>query len=116
MTLSEILNRAADLLADKGWNRGYYQSPEGCLCAVGAITLAAGGCFSYDEDGTPDDFQGPNDDSRGIYAAMEAVEQAVSGSVGVDAARDLVTWNDDPDRTQQEVIDTFRSVAKEYAR
>ena len=78
MSVHAVLTGAADLIELKGWVQEGYQSPDGCLCTVGAIVLAAGSGFKYDEDGEPEDFIG----------------------------------NDEPGRTQGEVLSVLRAAAK----
>lgn len=117
MSVHAVLTGAVDLIELKGWVQEGYQSPDGCLCTVGAIVLAAGSGFKYDEDGEPEDFIG-NDD---IYAALEAIETVIGSPTGEPAytktvvARpewDTVSWNDEPGRTQGEVLSVLRAAAK----
>ena len=115
MTTAELLTKAADLLVEKGWTRETYQDGNGCMCAVGAITVAAGGSFIYDEDDAPEDFTGPNCDTDPIYAAIEAVENVVNGAVSSRASFCVVEWNDEQGRTAGEVIDVIRFAAKQVS-
>lgn len=107
MNAQEVLTKAADLIELKGWTRGQFQDEAGCLCTVGAIVLAGGGSFKYDEDGTPDDYDDPSDTGFGIADALNAVELVVGP--------ELVTWNDDPDREKSDVVNALRTAAKRVA-
>lgn len=43
METAEILNKAADVIAERGWHRGAYENPhDGGVCAMGAMCVAAG--------------------------------------------------------------------------
>jgi hypothetical protein len=39
----ELLHKAKALIIERGWTRGLYEGPGGCLCAKGALYVAAGG-------------------------------------------------------------------------
>jgi hypothetical protein len=104
---NEVLIKAAELIEAKGWTQKQFQDSAGCLCTVGAIVLAGGGSFRYNEDGLPDDYDDPSDAGFGIGDALAAVEAVVGP--------ELVTWNDDPDREQSEVVDALRTAAKRVA-
>lgn len=117
MSVYLVLTGAADLIERKGWVQEGFQSADGCLCTVGAIVLAAGSEFVYDEDGDPEDFIGNED----IYGALEAVESVIGRPAGdVDDERsvharpewDTVAWNDEPGRVQAEVLAALRAAAR----
>ncbi|OZE35651.1 MULTISPECIES: hypothetical protein [unclassified Rhodococcus (in: high G+C Gram-positive bacteria)] len=107
MNAQEVLTKAADLIEVKGWTRGQFQDEAGCLCTVGAIILAGGGSFKYDEDGRPDDYEDPADTGFGITDAFKALEELVG--------QELVTWNDGLDRDKSDVVNAMRAAAKRVA-
>ncbi len=39
---SDVLDRAADLMEERGWYRGFFISDDGAVCHLGAIYAAAG--------------------------------------------------------------------------
>lgn len=100
--VADILNRAADLLEKPGaWHQGSWfdtsstraiaDGDYSCMCAEGALVLAI---------------------ERGPYAiedhpAFDVLTEFVGGSI--------VNWNDEPGRTQAEVVATFREAAKSAA-
>lgn len=95
MEVREILNRAADLIEPAGmWTQGSWARdaagaadprPEdaACYCLYGAVRKAAG--------------FGKTD------AAFEALGQSFRG--------DYISWNDEPSRTQAEVVAVLRAAA-----
>lgn len=93
MNTSEILTKAADLIDEFGWMQGEYYNEKGCLCAVGAIRVAADG---YVEGAFPSE------------AATRAIDLV---AVHLDTSS-VIEWNDDFDRTQAEVVAKLRAVAE----
>lgn len=95
ISVPEVLTRAADLLEEKGWCQHYPVDMEGRMCAVGAIRAASEG------------------QEQGYFASRVAVkaQQAVEKAIGGDF---ISRWNDRPERTKDEVIALFRTVASEY--
>lgn len=121
---------AADLLERDGWTQGVYHRPDGCHCALGAIGLATGYQklgFDGDPEEDPADYfeedeapyyhvpyAGPERDAdahqRWAEASgrFEAASRALRNAVGVQLVPE---WNDEPERTADEVIATLRATA-----
>lgn len=100
VTAADVLNRAADLLEEFGWQqvvRGSKRS--GIMCAVGAV----GEAFR--------DFGAPLD--RAYYFG-EGVEVALK-SVGIRDSDGLWIFNDADGRTKAEVVAKLREAAKAAA-
>lgn len=108
MLVSEILDKAADLIEPEGaWtrgtlardNRGLDVAAEDanatCWCAAGALQHSIGGSWS--------------DDGIGVY---HAAREAVLLAVGLTDSDRLANWNDTPGRTQQEVVTALREAAR----
>lgn len=101
MNTSEVLNRAADLIQERGWTAGPigWGVGESSLCIEGALSAAS--VVSW------------HDDVR-TFRACPAV-RAVQGYLGTEDA--LWQWNDAWDgrgdfvRTQSEVIEVLRAAA-----
>jgi hypothetical protein len=95
--IADVLNRAADLIEPEGrWGRddyGYYgpdsDSDMGCYCLIGAIAKAAARA----------PFLVENDD-------------AIAAILGFKHGYEIPRWNDEPDRTQAEVVAALRAAAK----
>lgn len=96
----EALKKAADLIDEAGWIQGGIISATDGFDAYGAILSAS--------------------TRIGIYDTEERVEIQQSAmakiSFGLPYSYDnlcmaLVAWNDDPDRTKQEVVETLRTAA-----
>lgn len=108
-TVSEILSAAADLIETRGWTQGAAardpkgaavdgQDPDACCwCAIGAINRATP-ARSFEE----------------FQAAMTTVERVLE----LPSERDtwglypLASWNDDPSRTQAEVVQALRQASE----
>jgi hypothetical protein len=94
MTPSEILLKAADLLAERGWTQGQLVSAGGRVCALGAIRIACTG-------------------------TIDVLPGLSLGDAGNSASRRLETyvgcwiasWNDAPERTAEDVILAMKRVA-----
>jgi len=102
LSVADVLERAADLIGPEGaWTQGAYArtadaeyldaglipSDATCFCAAGAIARVAGsaGMFSYA-------------DRVGLVA-------------GFGHGTSIIGWNDDPERTQAEVVAKLREAA-----
>lgn len=98
MTPAEVLNRAADEIETRGHFKGMLghdpYAPETCrVCLYGALNAArTGDPFADDTTAVP--------------------ESALFEVLGLNTTADLVDWNDDPDRTADEVVAVLREAAK----
>lgn len=90
MTVSETLERAAEILEHDGWCQGRYVSEDGSRCLMGALWRAA-----YD--------------GGGAYTLPE--EESLRKFLGVGYRR-LSQWNDAPGRTAKEVVAALRACAR----
>jgi hypothetical protein len=105
MRTSEVLDKAADLIEERGWRQGgagWGDTPDAPLCLEGGILAALGrewhmvGNFTA----THDEFQTcPSYLAVRSYLGMTEVWQ------------DVYDFNDDPDRTAAEVIEVLRACA-----
>ena len=86
MNAAEVLSKARDVLAEKGWCQGRLVD-EGAVCLAGGVKVAAG--FHLDDIHWLD---APV--MRGVFVALAA-------AIGSDS---VVTWNDDPSRTYEDVV------------
>lgn len=78
---------AADILERDGWGRGQYYDPvTGRRCAAGALMTIISGCLP----------------SHGKYAFAAMTYIGCSNSI--------LVWNDDSERTQEEVVALFRKL------
>jgi hypothetical protein len=89
MQTSEVLDRAADLIEERGWWQDRRDFPwlSGGLCAANAIASAQ--------------------DCNGYQRAYDAL----IAYLGVPDLSDIWRWNDEPDRTSAEVIEVLRACA-----
>lgn len=117
--IAAILDKAADYLDEYGWCQGDLYEDEAVTpraCAVGALYITV--------SGAPVEALCVRDPEA--YRRAEAAAALVIDTLGLGylLARDesiqpvdeLVWWNDGTDRTAQEVVDTFRSIAADYRR
>lgn len=107
--LPKVFARAADVLATNGHHKGDFHDmaqavrgrrPQECaVCAYGALNIAAGG--------EPDQINGVS-----ALAAM-----ALADYLAIPATPAAIgAWNDDDDRTPEQVEKAFREIAEELAR
>ncbi len=110
--VSQVLSEAADLLEKPGaWTQGAYARGKSgrkvstrktavCFCAVGAIDAVIG------------------KPTIGIEGHWEALRMVTFAAIGTREAN-VAEWNDEPGRTQAEVVAAFRraaALAKEQGR
>ncbi len=93
MNVAEILEAAADWLECNGWVQGkYYQGMSSC--SVGAILrVAKVSSMLLNDDECPTE----------ISEAISAMQKVAGGP--------LLHWNDQPERTAEEVVAAFRAAA-----
>lgn len=92
MKISEMFDKAADLLETRGWNQGAYYATDGSHCLVGALQESSG-AYRYRREQMLN-FNKAHDLLL-IYLNQNSVEN----------------WNDTHGRTQEEVIGALRGVA-----
>ena len=103
MKTSEVLRKAADEIRRRGWYQGEFAPIEAdddsCpVCAWGAINVAhSGDPRNWYVEGAPGE-ESP---------ALQVLAIAATG----DAFRSVPSWNDDPERTVEEVLDAFERAA-----
>lgn len=100
MKTSEILNKAADLIEQRGWGKGPGTWSGDRLCLEGGLMAAMGVSANH----TPDFHFCP---------AHRAVSDYLGRDLHEDAERHLGvwSWNDEPARTANEVIEVLRAAA-----
>jgi len=95
LTVAEVLDRAADLIEPAGaWTQGKWGSPETCMCAEGAIFAACEASPMYDRNRIP-----------GAIGVLTSMLPAIP------RGNPIAFWNDDPERTQAEVVAKLREAA-----
>jgi hypothetical protein len=102
--VADVLDDAADWLETHEWLQGRLSDPEGArvglttaACALGSLHLAW--CSWSQGSGNP--------------AICSAAYDAFIEVIDADTAGDITDWNDEPGRTKQQVLDTFRAAAKQ---
>lgn len=96
---------AADVLARRGWCRGYLHHPdEGPCCLIGAIRVAVGLEHLRDVDAPP------YSQAR-LARALRVVRDRLALITGLSGAP-TVLWNDAPERTGLEVDELLRATAE----
>jgi hypothetical protein len=87
LTVPDVLRRAEQVVAERGWCQGDYEDEQGHVCAEGAMNLVIWGKPHCDD----------MDDAT--YALARAALEVLSSHVGCFA----INWNDDEARTESEV-------------
>jgi hypothetical protein len=94
---SKLLLKAAAVIEERGWCQNTLESHDGRVCFAGAMKVAAYGKAWPDGPGA-------------IQPLMERAWYRFEDAMGV--TRGLVgRWNDEPGRTQAEVVAKIRAVA-----
>lgn len=99
MTPEEILDKAADLIAENGWTQGAYREDRDgvtCYCALGAINEVSG--LGH----VP--LQGLGETQFAISFALSMIR----GRSGMD----VITWNDFPGQTKENVVRALKNLAR----
>ncbi len=105
MGVADDLDKAADVITERGWCQGEPQDASGQLCAIGAINIAVLGRASVVADGVAYDGYAKLDSSqRGALVAHEMLRATIE--------TEIVSWNDDEGRTKGEVVAALRAAAK----
>lgn len=98
-TIPDLLDKAADVIIERGWHQGDYQKPGGeAVCAMGALFAAAA--------------RSPR--TAGLNTADPRSAAAVAATclkrhLGIESS--LPAWNDSPGRTEDEVLAALRECA-----
>lgn len=110
-TPQEILSRAADLIDERGWTQGDYVSEDGCVCALGAINVAAAEAAGVEI--APDDylFLALYRAGGGYYQAARAAEELAGAQVAGQAPDGIVYYNDQVASLATQVVAVLRAAA-----
>ena len=103
MNTADILDKAADLIEQRGWAQGYFVDHRGGLCARGAIYAACG--MEPDPDPHVRIVEWP-----GWNPADPAWDALCQLDTAVDDFAEM--WNDAPERTKEEVVSALRAAAQ----
>lgn len=101
--IADILTQAADYLPGR-WHQGYITDRHGSYCALGAIGRQL---LTLDEDGMFD-WEAVTAEQHQEYMA---VVNALAAHLDVRSDYEVAQWNDDPIRTEREVIQALRDAA-----
>ncbi len=95
LTTSQVLNKAADLIEERGWRRGPGMQIDSVgLCLEQAVSAAAGNIIA------------------GSYAYLQAIPCAAGHALIEHLGNNQpYIWNDEPGRTASEVIEVLRATA-----
>jgi hypothetical protein len=95
--VAETIERAADLIETGGLTKGEYSNSQGAHCLLGALGTVASTVFEYGR-------------------ATEEVARRIAGAEGYNPEWGfayIVGYNDEPTRTQSEVVDMLKTIAKD---
>jgi len=100
-----LLRKAAELLEDRGWQRGITYNPStGAFDVEGALCFTAGAKASAMIDGGALESLVPRAKSAAVWVAWETLSWAVG--------KDPISWQDSPNRTTTEVVEALRFAAE----
>lgn len=92
MTPSEVLLKAADTLAERGWCQGGLSDAQGRYCAIGAIRKVTNWSLGKDA-------------RSAVHRLMDHIE--------TDQYYGIADWNDAPERTAEDVILAMKRAAED---
>ena len=98
MTAAEVLSKARDVLAERGWHQGDFaanRDGSGSVCAAGACSVAAFGSPTYIAE-----VFGP--EAPEVQEALLLLRGVVSDD-DHDPLSVIAHWNDDPRRSAEDV-------------
>lgn len=97
-----VLSRAAEIIAERGWCQRQMYSGDGRCCVVGALAAAA--------QGVPvDEHLLATERTTYRYSLEFRAASRLRQRIGTG---DLVSWNDDTMRTEEDVIRALRSATE----
>lgn len=99
LTLAQVYRRAHRTIVDRGWFQGDFVGPRGCVCIIGALSVAIGGAPT----------QIPEADPQLFEQAWTFLETLID-------SRSIARWNDDTRRTEDEVFALLNRAAEEAER
>jgi hypothetical protein len=102
--MAVTFRRAAQILQARGHAKGWFVDDNGCVCAMGALLAATG----TDPAIVPDD--GIVDYSPAVRFLSDRLWVAIDDP---DPVERIAEWNDQPERTQAEVVAALLSAARE---
>lgn len=109
--------RVADVIRENGWAQRDFRSPDGCLCLMGAIYVAAGGAIR-----TSDEVYGDTgwsswpsivdaahmstyfDILEDVYVRLPKTYRWFADGVPMTKPNAILNYNDAPSRTASEVL------------
>ena len=96
MNAAEVLSKARDVLAERGWHQGdFATAPDGAVCAVGACSVAAYGMPTM----IAETFGDPDGETL-----LRLIRDVICDSQYADPMSTIAQWNDDPSRTYEDVV------------
>lgn len=104
-TPADTLRTAARYLEDHGWCQNTNYTATKAACATGALAAAVAGAPSQPDELTPPQWEE-------FIEAVEAVLQHLYGPACLLSIGALADWNDDPDRTGDQVVGVLLAAAR----
>lgn len=110
--IAEVVEKAADLIETNGLAKGRYFALDGGMCTMGALQYACGVDLHSNLVIYPKGSRLRN--RQDLYmSAKDAVAQMLPISTEFGTIEAISNWNDDGDRSQEEVVDTLKHIAKD---
>lgn len=110
--IAEILEGAAERLDLCPWGQGNDRHGMQQICGEDAIYMAATGKYNLSD--AIDYVLAENARGAEVTCTVSGQQLATSDHLKTNyLGQSLWTWNDDPDRTKDEVVDLFRTAAKD---
>lgn len=101
---------AIEVIEKRGWHQGEYMGQDGSVCTMGALYVACG--VREHEKYPALDWKWDFENHCEASGRAESLSKTLRPFVGPEG---IPTWNDHPDRTEAEVLETLRKAGKDWA-
>jgi len=101
MRAGQVARRAAAIIEERGWHQGGWEGENRAVCIRCAFNLVTWGIAAM-----------PSSQEEEKFIAWMASLGVIPG--GVTGSHDLADWNDDEDRTKDEILAYLNKFAEEH--
>jgi hypothetical protein len=88
----QVIARARELIEERGWAQKKGKNAAGCMCIAYAVSEAAG--YTYSDRIA----------SANLYENSMTI---IANKIGLRAWYDVITWNDAPGRTREDILEAL---------
>lgn len=104
--IADYIEQAAQYIEVHGWCQREYETPNGNVCAMGALASVTGYDFLFNGEAVWELYRDVRH-ALGVYVSSNTDPEFWTNRYGVAISE----WNDHPEQTADEVIKTMRACA-----